>query len=117
LSSYRILAVRRCKVKKCHLIPFTIPDVALKHRVENSSHGIKTAKIGDFRWFSAAFAGPAVSLGAIDPGFRAFVWLRWQMPQLPRQSGAGDFPSVTDFQIREVPTNRLFDGVAEDIGS
>jgi len=96
---------------------FPIPEVALKQLVEDGSHGMGTAKIGDFRRFSALFAGPAVSPGAIDPGFRAFVWLRWQMPQLPRQSGAGDFPSVTDFQIREVPTNRLFDGVAEDIGS
>ncbi|MFL5284605.1 MAG: hypothetical protein ACJ8AW_27360 [Rhodopila sp.] len=76
-----------------------------------------TAKIGDFRRFSAAFAGPAVSPGAIDFGFRAYAPLSGQLPQLPRQSGAGDFPSVTDFQIREVPTNRLFDGVAEDIGS
>jgi hypothetical protein len=38
----------------------------LKQVVENSSHGIKTAKTGDFGRFSALFASPAVSPGAID---------------------------------------------------
>jgi hypothetical protein len=45
---------------------FTIPEVTSKQLVENGSHGIKIAKTGDFWRFSAAFAGPAVSLGAVD---------------------------------------------------
>jgi len=59
---------------------FTILEVTLKHRVENRSHRAGTARTGDFRRFSAAFAGPAGPPGAIDFVFRAFVWLRWQMP-------------------------------------
>src|SRR4051794_4651523 len=59
---------------------FPIPEVTLKHRVENRSHRAGTARTGDFRRFSAAFAGPAGPPGAIDFVFRAFVWLRWQMP-------------------------------------
>jgi hypothetical protein len=85
----------------------------LKQLVENSSHGIKTAKTGDFGRFSAAFADPECRAGAIDPGFRVYAPLSGQLPQLPRQSGAGDFSSVTDFQIREVPTNRSFEEGAE----
>jgi hypothetical protein len=38
----------------------------LKQVVENGSQGMGTAKIGDFGRFSALFAGPAVSPGAID---------------------------------------------------
>jgi hypothetical protein len=59
---------------------FPIPEVTTNQLVENGSHGIKTAKTGDFWRFSAAFAGPAGPPGAIDFVFRAFVWLRWQMP-------------------------------------